>query len=280
MRKGHWKCVTITLDCTAFSFLIWINLTSKQDIKGWKNRSTDRKFSRKYSRKSSFEVLFAGGRVIEQRPQGREREKAQNGRFSAILRRASATQSGERLGICLSKKKTIFYWFSQAPEARGVHAQKKKMASKRLDQEVSQFIFMSISHCLVDFWNFAFSRYFLLEGGSLTYGKSQVARIIERLNPFLLKRRHAAKCNTLFTHLEAILPLFSFHCCKASHSVGRKLSFQQSFLLTQIDQVSDWLKLERDSKWPNFHFLKYSFSFSQLETFTLTPSRSQLLLSE
>ena len=178
------------------------------------------------------------------------------------------------------KKKTIFYWFSQAPEARGVHAQKKKMASKRLDQKVSQFIFMSISHCLVDFWNFAFSRYFLLEGGSLTYGKSQVARIIERLNPFLLKRRHAAKCNTLFTHLEAILPLFSFHCCKASHSVGRKLSFQQSFLLTQIDQVSDWLKLERDSKWPNFHFLKYSFSFSQLETFTLTPSRSQLLLSE
>ena len=132
-------------------------------------------------------------------------------------------------------KKTICYCFTKAPEARGVHAQKKKMASKRLDQEVSQFIFMSISHwnplCLVNFWNFAFSRYFLLEGGSLTYGKSQVARIIEILNSFLLKisSRLAScckACNTFFIHSEAILPLFSFHGCNASHSVGRKLSFQ------------------------------------------------------
>ena len=130
MRKGHWKCVTITLDCTAFSFLIWINLTSKQDNKGWKNRSTDRKFSRKYSRKSSFEVLFAGGRVIEQRPQGREREKAQNGRFSAILRRASATQSGERLGICLSKKKQSFIDFPRPRRHEGYMHKRRKWPLK------------------------------------------------------------------------------------------------------------------------------------------------------
>ena len=54
------------------------------------------------------------------------------------------------------------------------------------------------------------------------------------------------------THSPYILRLFflcfSFHSCKTSHSVGRKSSFQQSFLLTQIDQVSDWLKLDRDSE--------------------------------
>ena len=223
--------------------MIWINLTSKQDIKGWKNRSTDRKFSRKYSRKSSFEVLFAGGRVIEQRPQGREREKAQNGRFSAILRRASATQSGERLGICLSKKKTIFYWFSQAPEARGVHAQKKKMASKRLDQEVSQFIFMSISHCLVDFWNFAFSRYFLLEGGSLTYGKSQVARIIERLNPFLLKGVTLQSV----THSSHILRLFFL--CFHFIAVKPLILLVENYLSNNHFYSPKLIKFLTDSNW-------------------------------
>ena len=78
-----------------------------------------RYFSRKHSRKSLFEVLFAGGKVIEQRPQGREREKAQNGRFSAILRRASATQSGERLGICLSKKNNLFMLYQGPGGTRG-----------------------------------------------------------------------------------------------------------------------------------------------------------------